>query len=176
MKVLAFPFFLRGGFISFILSALCTISVDAQDATSAKNENLTIIRKLYDAVNAKDLGYIKSLGAPSSEWLDVPFNFTSRGENAIIDPWKSWFDIFPDAACEVQSLVALGDYVIARGIGRGTQKGTFNSPAGLLQPSNKKIEVNFCDVYRLEKGKIIRADSYFDFYTVLRQLAPEKVR
>src|SRR6476620_10534492 len=102
--LLAIPFFLRGGFISFLFFVLCTMSVDAQDISSTKNENLTIIRKLYEAVNAKDLGYIKSLGAPSSEWLDVPFNFTSRGENAIIDPWKSWFEIFPDANCEVQSL------------------------------------------------------------------------
>ena len=36
------------------------------------------------------------------------------------------------------------------------------------------MEVSFCDVYRLQDGKIIRADSYFDFYALLRQLAPEK--
>ncbi len=140
------------------------------------NDNQIIIRKLYEAVNVKDLQYIKSLGSPSSEWLDVPFNYTSKGENAIIDPWKSWFEIFPDATCEVQSLVALEEYVIARGIGRGTHKGIFNSPAGPLQPSGRKIEINFCDVYRLEDGKIKRADSYFDFYTVLRQLAPDKIK
>ena len=26
---------------------------------------------------------------------------------AIIDPWKSWFGIFPDVTCEVQSLVGI---------------------------------------------------------------------
>lgn len=156
--------------------AATTVSARAQGKPSPANDNLSIIRKLYEAVNAKDLQYIKSMGAPSSEWLDVPFNYTSKGENAILDPWKSWFDIFPDASCEVQSLVGLGDYVIARGIGRGTHKGIFNSPAGPLQPTGLKIEVNFCDVYRLENGKIRRADSYFDFYTVLRQLGPDKVK
>jgi predicted ester cyclase len=65
--------------------------------------------------------------------------------------------------------------VVAQGIGRGTHRGVFNSPAGPLPPTGRRMEVQFCDVYRLEHGKIIRADSYFDFYGLLRQLAPEVV-
>ena len=136
--------------------------------------NEALIRGLYDAVNRKDLATIAALGSPDSEWLDVPFNFTSRGERAIIDPWKSWFDIFPDATCEVRSLVSLGDHVVAQGIGRGTHRGLFNSPAGPLPPTGRTMEVNFCDVYRLERGKIVRADSYFDFYSLLGQLSPDR--
>ena len=142
----------------------------------AQENNAVIIQGLYEAVNQKKLEYIQNLGAPTSEWLDVPFNFTSKGENAIIDPWKSWFEIFPDATCEVRSLVSMGDCVVAQGIGRGTHQGVFNSPAGELPPSGVKMEVFFCDVYRLENGKIIRADSYFDFYSLLRQLAPDKIK
>lgn len=131
------------------------------------------IRELYDAVNRKDLEIIAGFGTAQSEWLDVPFDFTSRGERAIIDPWKSWFEIFPDATCEVQQLNAMGEYVIARGIGRGTHLGVFRSPAGVLEPTGRPMRTNFCDVYRLRDGKIIRADSYFDFYGVLRQLRPD---
>ncbi|MBB5712475.1 ester cyclase [Sphingomonas xinjiangensis] len=133
------------------------------------------IRQLYEAVNAKDLATIEGYGAEYSEWLDVPFNFTSRGVRAIIDPWKSWFDIFPDATCEVQTLVALGDHVVAQGIGRGTHLGTFHSPAGVIEPTGARMQVNFCDVYRLRDGKIERADSYFDFYGLMQQLTPAAV-
>lgn len=136
-------------------------------------DNESRIRQLYEAVNGKDLQTIADFGAPSSEWLDVPFNFTSTGVSAIIDPWKSWFEIFPDATCEVKSLVAFDDHVVAQGIGRGTHLGVFNSPAGEIQPTGRRMEVRFCDVYRLEAGKIIRADSYFDFYGLLRQLTGE---
>lgn len=59
--------------------------------------------------------------------------------------------------------------------GRGTHRGVLNSPAGELQPTGKSMQVNFCDVYRLKHGKIVRADSYFDFYGLLKQLAPEKL-
>ena len=149
------------------------IGTNEGDTAVATQDNASRIYSLYDAVNRKDLNAIADFGVPSSEWLDVPFNFTSTGTSAIIDPWKSWFDIFPDATCEVRSLVALGDHVVAQGIGRGTHRGVFNSPAGKLQPTGRTMAVNFCDVYRLESGKIVRADSYFDFYGLLRQLAPE---
>lgn len=139
-------------------------------------DNADIIRDLYEAVNKKDLEYIKNLGTPVSEWREVPFNLTLTGADAIIDPWVAWFKIFPDATCEVQKLTALGEYVIAQGIGRGTHKGTFDSPAGSLEPTGAAMETNFCDVYKLDNGKIIRADSYFDFFGVLKQLAPQKLK
>ncbi|GGH64502.1 quinol monooxygenase YgiN/predicted ester cyclase [Filimonas zeae] len=141
----------------------------------AGTSNAAIIQGLYDAVNNKNLDYIQNLGADFSEWLDVPFNYTTTGKNAIIDPWVSWFGIFPDATCEVKSLTAFGNTVIAQGIGRGTHKGDFHSPAGLLKPSGVAMQVNFCDVYVLKDGCILRADSYFDFYGLLKQLAPEKM-
>jgi predicted ester cyclase len=119
-------------------------------------DNAARIRSLYDAVNQKDLKAIEDFGAPSSEWLDVPFDFTSKGERAIIDPWQNWFNIFPDATCEVRSLVALGDYVVAQGIGRGTHKGVFNSPAGTLLPTGRKMEVRFCDIYRPSTSRSTR--------------------
>lgn len=136
--------------------------------------NTDRIHSLYDAVNRKDLEVIAGFGAEYSEWLDVPFNYLATGVNAIIDPWKNWFQIFPDATCEVRSLVAMGDHVVAQGIGRGTHRGVFNSPAGVLEPTERAMQVNFCDVYHLRDGKILRADSYFDFYGLLQQLQPSK--
>jgi ketosteroid isomerase-like protein len=52
-----------------------------------------------------------------------------------------------------------------------THKGVFKSPAGVLQPTGKSIQVAFCDVYELRDGKIRRADSYFDCYGLVNQLA-----
>ncbi|MCR5868515.1 MAG: nuclear transport factor 2 family protein [Aquincola tertiaricarbonis] len=136
-------------------------------------QNVDRIRALYEAVNTKDLETIAGFGAAESEWLDVPFNYLATGVNAIIDPWKSWFNIFPDATCEVRSLTALGDHVVAQGIGRGTHKGVFHSPAGTIEPTGRKMQVNFCDVYQLKDGKIVRADSYFDFYGLHKLLVQE---
>jgi len=106
----------------------------------------------------------------------VPFDYTTKGERAIVDPWKGWFDIFPDATCEVRSVAALGNHAVVQGIGRGTHRGVFNSPAGVLQPTGKTMAVAFCDVYELRGDKILRADSYFDFYGLLNQLVDQPLR
>jgi quinol monooxygenase YgiN/ketosteroid isomerase-like protein len=156
------------------LTAPFTAQMLAEVSETTSGSNAAIIQGLYDAVNKKDLAYIEKLGADFSEWLDVPFNYTTTGKKAIIDPWVSWFGIFPDATCEVKSLSAFGNTVIAQGIGRGTHKGDFNSPAGLIKPSGVAMEVNFCDVYVLKNGCILRADSYFDFYGLLKQLTPKQ--
>lgn len=168
---------------SFAASAGALVCGAALSATGTANgqsasgeRSAALIRRLYDAVNRKDLAVIESYGASFSEWLDVPFDYTTKGERAIIDPWKSWFDIFPDATCEVRSLVALGNHVVAQGIGRGTHRGTFNSPAGVLLPTGRPMQVAFCDVYELRGDKILRADSYFDFYGLVNQLLPQPLR
>jgi ketosteroid isomerase-like protein len=151
-------------------------SAKAAGRAQPTTRNEALIRRLYDAVNKKDLDVIAAYGAPFSEWLDVPFDYTTKGERAIIDPWKSWFDIFPDASCEVRSLAAMGQHVVAQGIGRGTHRGVFKSPAGVLQPSGKAMAVAFCDVYELRGDKILRADSYFDFYGLVNQLVDKPLR
>jgi len=133
------------------------------------------VRRLYDAVNTKDLETIASYGCVESQWLDVPFNYLATGERAIVDPWNAWFGYFPDASCEIRNLVAMGNHVVVQGIGRGTHLGAFDSPAGRLEPTGRVMEVHFCDVYHLAGDKILRADSYFDFYDLLRRLAPEKL-
>ena len=149
-------------------------SAAGRDPAPSRGEDL--IRRLYDAVNKKDLDVIAAYGASFSEWLDVPFAYTTKGKRAIIDPWKSWFDIFPDASCEVRSVAAMGDHVVAQGIGRGTHRGVFKSPAGVLQPTGKTMAVGFCDVYELRGDKILRADSYFDFYGLVNQLVDAPLR
>ena len=155
---------------------LATAASAASAAGRAQARSEALIRRLYDAVNKKDLDTIAAYGASFSEWLDVPFNYTTKGERAIIDPWKSWFDIFPDATCEVRSVAAMGSHVVAQGIGRGTHRGVFNSPAGVLLPSGKPMAVGFCDVYELRGDKILRADSYFDFYGLVNQLVDAPLR
>jgi ketosteroid isomerase-like protein len=162
-----------GALVAGMASTAAIAAANKTDRNDPTRANEAAIRRLYDAVNKKELDVIASYGAPFSEWLDVPFDYTTTGVNAIIDPWKSWFDIFPDATCEVRSLAAMGEYVVAQGIGRGTQRGVFNSPAGVIKPTGRAMKVAFCDVYRLRAGKILRADSYFDFFGLVNQLVQE---
>lgn len=100
----------RRNFLGFALASgslgvvAATTNAAHASAEASMSDNEKLIRRLYDAVNKKDLEVIEAYGSPESEWLDVPFNYTSTGSRAILDPWKAWFDIFPDATCEVRSI------------------------------------------------------------------------
>ena len=91
-----------------LLRTACLERSPAQAAASTQSQCLEGHDQLSDLVSSSPSGVIAAYGASFSEWLDVPFDYTTKGERGIIDPWKSWFDIFPDATCEVRSLVAAG--------------------------------------------------------------------
>jgi len=138
-----------------------------------QQDNVSIVRSMYDASNQKNFDQLKALGSSTTEWLEVPFNQVFKGQNAVHDNWKGWVDVFPDANIEVRNLVSAGDYVISECIGRGTHRGVFRSPIGDLQPTGNKVEIPFSEIVRLRDGKIISAHSYFDFYSFIRQLKLE---
>lgn len=74
---------------ALIAGATLATAASAAGRGHAPSRSEALIRRLYDAVNRKDLGVIAAYGASFSEWLDVPFDYTTKGEQAIIGPWKS---------------------------------------------------------------------------------------
>lgn len=140
----------------------------------AQQDNATLVRGMYEAFNRKDFNAIQNLGAPTTEWLEVPFREAMKGPSALKEVWQGWAGVFPDGNIEVRSVTAMGDLVVVEGIGRGTHKGVFRSPIGDLQPTGKKVEIPFCDILRLQNGKIVSGRSYFDFYMFIRQLGLEE--
>lgn len=134
-------------------------------------ENKTVIQELYTAINAKDFEYIRTLGHKNSEWFDIPFNRTIIGETSVVTLWENRFTIFPDVIYEIKNLIATDNYVIVQGIERGTYNGTFSFCEKEIESKGAIIEFSFCDVYYLENGKILKANSNFDVPSLLRQLA-----
>lgn len=137
-----------------------------------KNEtNVAVIQGLYAAINERDFDYLTALSDAKSEWFDIPFNTITTGEASAIASWERWLTIFPDATCEIKNLIAADNYVIVQGIDRGTHQGVFTFNKEQIEPSGLSIEVGFCDIFYLNEGKIVKANSNFDVCSLLRQLA-----
>jgi len=139
----------------------------------ASKSNEMVVQSMYEAFSKKDFDKLDSLGSSQSEWVEVAFESSQKGPLAIRQSWEEWSKVFPDGQIEIQSLISDEDHVIVRGIGRGTHQGVFSTPIGELQPTGQRVEIPFCDVIELSDGKIIKAHSYFDFQTFLRQLGFE---
>ena len=77
---------------------------------------------------------------------------------------------FPDGRCDVTNIAASEDGAVVEFAGRGTQTGTFITPEGEIMPTGKRVDVPFCDVFKIKNGKIVSYNSYFDSSTMMKQL------
>lgn len=136
-----------------------------------RNEtNAAVIQGLYAAVNQRDFKHLTTLCDAGSEWFDIPFNITVVGETSVVAGWQNRFGIFPDATCEIKNLVAHDNYVIVQGVERGTHQGVLTIYDEHIQPSGLKVEIGFCDVYYMNNGKILKANSNLDVYALFDQI------
>lgn len=55
-------------------------------------------------------------------------------------------------------------------MGRGTHTGPLHTPTGDVPATGRRVDLPFCDVHRIEDGKITNGRSYFDLATMMRQL------
>lgn len=139
-----------------------------------RNEtNATVIQGLYNAVNQRNFEYLNTLCDAGSEWFDIPFNNINTGVTSVSATWQNRFSIFPDATCEIKSIVAHDNLVIVQGVERGTHRGMFVIYDEYVEPSGITIEIGFCDVYYMNDGKIVKANSNLDVYALFDQIYQE---
>jgi uncharacterized protein len=120
-------------------------------------ENLHIIRSLYEAFARGDVPAVLNALDPQVEWrLADSWIYADRnpliGPQAIVDgtftrlatEWEG-FSVIPEV------LFDAGDHVVALGIYTGTYKST-----------RKKVRAQFAHIWTLERGKVQKFQQYTD--------------
>jgi steroid delta-isomerase-like uncharacterized protein len=74
---------------------------------------------------------------------------------------------FPDWNSTPEELIAEGDKVAERWIGRGTHRGEFQG----IAPTGRQVEVPGVVFYRLVDGKIAEFRGQFDQFSMMQQLS-----
>jgi predicted ester cyclase len=74
------------------------------------------------------------------------------------------------AQVEDTNVIAGDNGAVIEFIGRGTHTGTLASPMGEIPPTGRRVELPFCEVYRITNGKIVGGSTYFDLAGMLQQL------
>lgn len=133
-------------------------------------ENLRLIRTHYEAVNHNDLNAGAMLVDKNFEWQNVPMNIKRRGQQGYRDYLNIWLTAMPDFQFEVKNMQANNDWVVTEFTGRGTNNGPLNSSEGPIMPTGKKVEVQFCELFQIKNGKIVKGTLYFDYATLIKQL------
>jgi len=143
-----------------------------QDMTAKDNER--IVRTLYDAYNhhQSDPAWLDKAAAYIAEDFEGinPRGVTRRGPEGFRQHWLIWVGSLPESNVEVMNVFATTDQAVVEFIGRGTHTGPLQGPAGDIQPTGRKVEVRFCEVYQFKNGKVVSIHTYYDAMELMRQL------
>ncbi len=77
---------------------------------------------------------------------------------------------FPDSRAEPTNAFATEDQVVLEFTVRWTNTGPLHLPSGAIPATGRSIELRFCQVIQLRKGKIVSFHTYYDMMTLLEQL------
>lgn len=144
----------------------------------AARDSATLARTLHDLFNRRDFARIDEFVAADVEWLNVATGETLRGPEGVRQFMQGWVDAFSDGKTEIENLYAGEDFAVVEFTGRGTHDGVLRGPAGEIPPTQRSVEMLFCEVYRIQNGTVVRGRTYFDAATMMGQLgvlpAPEQ--
>lgn len=128
-------------------------------------ENESVVRRFFEELcNARRAEVADEIVAP---------DYVAHGPQAPPaegpDGVKARIAVYQDSLdghWDVQELIAAGDRVVARWIGRGTHRGELMGVA----PTGSPVEVDAISVFRLDGGKIAEEWTVWDALGLLQQL------
>jgi ketosteroid isomerase-like protein len=116
-------------------------------------ENVEIVRRVWDAFLAADFQTALSFYAPDVEWdgTNLPDGQIGRGHEAILDHITGWVEAWDDYTVEVERVVEAGsDQVVLFMRERG------RSHSGLT------MDERHAELYTLREGMIVRRQGFSD--------------
>ena len=118
----------------------------------------TVVRRLWESINARDYARLAGAIAEDCDWVSVPTERHHIGPAAMIDGLRRFADEFPDGRGEIMGLYLAGEVVIVEWRMRGTHR------------SGRPFTRRGCSVAVVRGGKITQYRDYFDRQSLSEQL------
>lgn len=118
--------------------------------TMSIEENKAIVRRVYDAINARDVAALDGLIAEDVV-SNTPFPQSDPGLAGFREAFSQVLAAFPDYKVVVHDQIAEGDEVVTRYTSGGTQQGDIQGVAG----SGQHVELLGIDIDRVVDGRIV---------------------
>lgn len=134
-------------------------------------ENITIIREIFDSLNQRDFEKVEKQIADTAEINIIPRSQTLKGPEGVRQFMQNRLSIATNGMSEVKNIIACEDTAVVEYTMKGTHDGIFTTPSeGEFQPTGKTIDLPFCDLITIKDGKVTKWVSYFDLATIMRQI------
>jgi ketosteroid isomerase-like protein len=114
-------------------------------------ENVEIVRRLWEAWERRDTEAVLGLYHPAIVWesRDTPLTGSYRGREGVSQYFRDWMEAFEDYDAKAESFIDAGDKVVVKAQLKGRGKA-----------SGVEVGMPGWQVYRVEDGLIIRVDFF----------------
>ncbi len=131
--------------------------------------NKAAVRRFYDLTNAGNLASVNSLFDPRA-LFHLPGSPSALDLQNYVQQYQDFLKAFPDGKETIDDLIAEGDYVVARTIFRGTNRG-ISPMMGITSPTGKQVVLPSVSINRLSPdGKIVERWDEYDTLNMMVQL------
>jgi heme-degrading monooxygenase HmoA/predicted ester cyclase len=102
--------------------------------------------------------------------MQAPGGMQMSGREAAETMWNTWQLAFPDNHLETLAIHCDDRGGVHQFRATGTHTGTLRGPAGEIPATGRTVQLDGCDVYEFDGGKITNVRLYFDQMDLLSQL------
>jgi carboxymethylenebutenolidase len=122
-----------------------------------------------DTFNAHDIDGFAGVLADDVVFT-APGGMGGNGKAACVEFYASWFQAFPDAHVEVNSVHFIDDLAIEEGVFTGTHDGVLRTLTSDIPPTGRAVNIAYIQVLRFRDGKHVSFNLAFDRMLMLEQL------
>ncbi len=127
-------------------------------------ENKSVVRQLYDAMNRREWDSLDGLFAPGY------LHHSSPGHDMTLEELRQIMvataGAFPDLQARLDEMIAEEEKVMVC----WTQRATHTSEFMGIQPTGKRVTWSGINIFRVVDGRIAEDTPHWDFSVILRQL------
>jgi steroid delta-isomerase-like uncharacterized protein len=128
-------------------------------------DNKALVRRLFETgMNQKNLSVFDEVLAPN--YVNYTFPAPAPGAEGFKQVIGMFFSAFPNMHVAVEDAIAQGDKVATRGSFTGTHQGAFMG----IPATGKQVNVAYCDMWRVENGKLVENWVQLDMLGLMQQL------
>jgi steroid delta-isomerase-like uncharacterized protein len=136
--------------------------------TNTYSQTPKLIDDHFKALTTHNVKAIAAGYADSAEVYSPNWEGAKKGVAGITEVYERYFSSTPDLQYHVTDIIDAGSHVIVQ----FTSGGTLSNPEGSTPAymKDKKYLLNYCAIFTITNGKIIKETDYFDQVAFLRQV------
>jgi len=134
-----------------------------------EEQNKELIRNLYEQWHSRNIDALSEMHSPNAKYNHPSAGATPIPYEKALEGFQMYWKAFPDLNLTIEDLIAEGDKVVVRFIGRGTHQGELDS----IPATGLKTEAGAIEIFQIEDGKIVEVWEISDALGLMQQLGME---